>query len=240
MAAVAGVALRPGGRPGAASGVSSAVLLGLRVLVAAGVGVPLRPGGRPGAAVGVSPAVTLGLRVPVAAGVGVAPTALAAVGAPYKAVAAGSSTAATVALTGRRTRAVLPRAGTASQSSVDTVPGVVEGASAAAAGFGRQPGTEFGTGRVGAVVMPFLGQELVVCQHYCLLSLGTGPSSSHKWVSRSREQVGQDLIQSRPSSNPFRKNKPNFRIFRVFPVAIHLRSPRGSPTTTAISIYLWY
>ena len=157
MAAVADVALRPGGRPGAAGGVSPAVVLGLRVPVAASVGVAVRPGGRPGATCGVSLAVLLGLRVPVAAGVGVAPTALAAVGAPHGAVAAGSSTAAAVALAGRRPRAVIPRAGTAAHSSVHTVHGVVAGASGTAAGSGRPPVTKFGTGRVKVVVMPFLG-----------------------------------------------------------------------------------
>jgi len=161
VAAVAGGALRHGGCPGAARGVSPAVRLGLRVPVAAAAGVALRPGGRPGAAGGVSPAVTLGLRVPVAAAMGVALTALAAVGAPHGAVAAGSSTSETVALTGRRPRAVIPRAGTAAYSAVHTVPGVVAGASGAAAGICRPPVTEFGTGRVRVFDMPFLGPATV-------------------------------------------------------------------------------
>jgi len=153
VAAAVGVALRPGGRPGAAGRVSSAVTLGLHIPVAARVGVALRPGGRPSAAGGVSPAVTLGLRVPVTAAMGVALTDRAAVGAPHGAVAAGSSTAATVGLTGRRPRAVIPRPGTAAHSSVHTVPGVLTGASGAAAGLGRPPVTEFSTGRVGVVVI---------------------------------------------------------------------------------------
>jgi len=157
VAAGGGVLLRPGGRPSAAGGVSPAVVLGLRVPMAAGVGVALRPGGRPGAVGGVSPVVALGFRVPAAAGVGVAFTALAAVGAPHAAVAAGSSTAATVALTGPRKRAVSPCAGSAAPSSAHTVPGVVAGASGAADGSGRPPVTEFGTALVGVVVMQFLG-----------------------------------------------------------------------------------
>jgi len=161
VAAAVGVVLRPGGRPGAAGRVSPAVTLGLRVPVAAAVGVALRPGGRPGAASGVSPAVTLGLRVPVPAAMGIALTALAAVGAPHGAVEAGGSTAATVARTGRQPRAGIPRAGSAAQSSVHKVPGVLAGASGAAAGIGRLPVTDFGTGHVGVVVMPFLGPVTV-------------------------------------------------------------------------------
>ena len=141
MAAVVGVAVRPGGRPGAAGGVSPAVVLVSRVPVAAGGGVALRPGGRPGAAGGVSPAVVPGRRILVSAGVGVAPTALAAVGAPDKVVAARSSTAAPVSLTGRRPRAVIPHAGTAAHSSVHTVPGDAAGAAGAANGSGRPPVT---------------------------------------------------------------------------------------------------
>jgi len=156
VAAGVGVAVRPGARPGAAGWVSLAVFLGPRVPVAAGVGVAARPGGRPGAAGGVSPAVVLGHRVPVAAGVGVAPTTLTAVGAPHGVIAACSSTAATVALTGCRPRAVIPRAGTVAHSSVHTVPGVVAGAAGAANGSGRPPVTEFGTGHAGVVDMAFL------------------------------------------------------------------------------------
>jgi len=45
--------------------------------------------------------------------------------------------------------------------------------------------------------------------------------------------------KSRPPSSPFREDMPQFRIFRVVPVAIHLASPRGSPTLTAISSLPW-
>ena len=159
MAAVVGVAMRPGGRPGAAGGVSPAVVLGRRVRVAAGGGVALRPGGHPVAAGGVSPAVVPGRRVPVSAGVRVAPTALAAVGAPHKVFAVRSSTAATVSLTVLRPRAVIPHAGTAAQASVHTVPGVAAGAAGAANGSGRPTVTEFGTGHAGVVVMALLVPE---------------------------------------------------------------------------------
>jgi len=157
MAAVADVALQPGRHLGTAGGVSPAVVLGLRGPLAAGVGVAVRPGDRLGAAGGVSRAIVLRLRVPAAAGVGVTFAALAAVGAPHGAVVAGSSAAATVALPGRRPRAVIPRAGTAAHSSGHTVLGVVAGASGATDGIGRPPVTLFGTCRVGVVVMTFLG-----------------------------------------------------------------------------------
>ena len=165
VVAAMGVALRPGRRPGAAGGVSPAVSLAVRVPVAAAVGVAQRPGGRPCAAGGVSPAVRLGLRVPVAAAMGVELTALADVGAPHEAVSPGSSMAATVTLTGRRPRAVIPRAGTAAHSALPTVPGVVACASGAATGIGRLPVTKFGTGRAGVVVMPLLGQAAVGRRH---------------------------------------------------------------------------
>ena len=156
VAAGVGVSVRPAGRPGAAGGVAPAVMLGLRVPVAASGGVAVRPAGRPGDAGGVAPAVMLGLRVPVAASGGVTPTALAAIGAPHLVVAAGSSLAATFALTGRRPLAVVPHAGTAAHSSVHTVPGVVAGASGTADGSGRPPVTKLGTGHAGVVVMLFL------------------------------------------------------------------------------------
>jgi len=155
VAAVVGVAVRTGGRPGAGGGVSAAVTPRLRVPMAAGGGVALRPGGRPGANGGVSPAVVLGRRVPGPAGVGIAPTTLAAVGAPHGVVAARRSTAATVSLTGRRPRAVIPHAGTAAHSSVHTVPGVAAGAAGAANGSGRPTVTKLGTGHVGVAVMAF-------------------------------------------------------------------------------------
>jgi len=156
VAAGGGVKVRPGGRPGAAGGISPAFVLGIRVPVAAGGGVAVRPGGRPGAAGGVSPAAVLGLRVPVAAGVGGAPTTLAAVCAPHGVVAACSSAAAIVSLTGRRPRAGIPHAGTAAHSSVHTVPRAAAGAAGAVNGSGRPTVTEFGTGHVGVVVMAFL------------------------------------------------------------------------------------
>jgi len=161
VAAAMGVALRPGGRAGAADGVSSVVMLGLRVPVAPAMGVARRPGGHRSAAGGVSPAVTSGFRVPVATAMGVARTALAAVRAPYGAVAAGSSMDATVALAGHRPRAVIPRAGPAAHFALPMVPGVVAGASGAAAWIRRPPVPEFSTGRVGVLFMPFRGPPTV-------------------------------------------------------------------------------
>jgi len=125
------------------------------------MGVALRPGSCPGADGGVSSAVTLGLRVPVAAAMGVALKALADVSAPHGAVGSDSGMAATVSLTGLRPGAVILRAGLVVQSAVPTVPGVVAGASGAAACIGRPPVPDFGTGRVGVFVMPFLGPATV-------------------------------------------------------------------------------
>jgi len=161
VAAAMCVALRPGGRRGAGGGVSRAITLGLRFPMEAAIGGALRPGGRPGAGGGVSPANTLGLRVPVAVAMGVALTILAAVGAPHGAVAADSSMATTVALTDRRPRAVIPRAGTVAGSGLPTVLEVLAGASGAATCIGRPAVPEFGTGRVGVVDMPFLGPATV-------------------------------------------------------------------------------
>jgi len=51
---------------------------------------------------------------------------------------------------------------------------------------------------------------------------GMGPPPSVEGVGGFEKPVGQDLVQSRPTANPFRSNMPKFRIFRFFPVVIHL------------------
>jgi len=164
VAAAKGVAVRPGGRPDAVGGVFPAVPAGLRPPVETALGAALRPGGRPGAGGGVFSAVPSGLRAPQKPTRGVAPAALAAVGAPHGAVAAGSIMAATVVVTGRRPRAVIPRIGTAADSALPTVPAVVAGAYGAAVSIGRAPVPKVGAGRAGVVVIPLLSPATVRCR----------------------------------------------------------------------------
>jgi len=65
--------------------------------------------------------------------------------------------AATVFLTGRRPRAVIPRVGTAASSTLPTVPVVVAGAHGAAARICWPPASKVNAGTAGVVFMPFLG-----------------------------------------------------------------------------------